>query len=381
MNPASGNRARAGRRPSVYRVMFGLPRASTRDGLQPPGSRRASGQLGGHRDLHGVRSEPPSPRRRASRTPQGDCCREPASTHALCVSSAGAIRSVPVSPHDIPGARRLLSGSVHWRRPIERSPRSGWDATFGVRRRPTDSTLRLGLSCDRLTCPRSVVLPEPPTVMEPAAQCTSRWTSDRPRLTVTREVIADLLGMLAGGESAFGLAPQVRPCVRPGAIARHRAANAAQVGAHRSGMPTIRDARRTPHRGEARDEIAATATPLEGVAAMRFAEPDRHAMSEVMLAPRPVARATADRAHRKLPDPRPLVVADGHGRMITRTDVTPPTRFVKGPCRDRANFRAAPKAAGAIPAEALGHLAAAPAVKWPRWIAARARTKRRLVAV
>lgn len=237
----------------------------------------------------------------------------------------------------LPVLAHSWSGSANGRGTIERRGLPRPAGVFGARSRPTDSSGRRGLPGDRRTSARLVGLREPSALVEPAAQRAGGGAPDPPRLAVPREVVTDLHGGLAGGESPFGLASEVRPCVRPGAVSRPGAAHPTQVGAHRSGMATIRDTCRPPHGCEARNEVAAPTAPLEGVAAVRFAEPDRHAVSEALLTTRAVARATTDRAHRKLPDPRPLVVADRHGLMLSRIDVTPLTSIVKRRCRDRSN--------------------------------------------
>ena len=105
----------------------------------------------------------------------------------------------------------------------------------------------------------------------------------------------------------------------------------------RRGLVPLRpDACRPPDRMQARDEVPTCPPPLKFVAPVRRAQPNRHAMGQMVLCPRSLARAPADCAHRELPDPLSLVEALHHGLIIAHTPVTPLAQTV--PCAYQVPF-------------------------------------------
>ena len=123
-------------------------------------------------------------------------------------------------------------------------------------------------------------------------------------------------------EPTLCLPSQAGPGVRAWLRALRLRADAAEMGGERSFVPLRPDACRPPDRMQARDEVPTCPPPLKFVAPVRRAQPNRHAMGQMVLCPRSLTRAPADCAHRELPDPLSLVEALRHGLIIAHTPVT-----------------------------------------------------------
>lgn len=78
------------------------------------------------------------------------------------------------------------------------------------------------------------------------------------------------------------------------------------------GMTTPADPGCSPDRSDAGHEVPSCPPPLELLAPVDLAKPDRHAVGQEMLGSWPITRAPADRTHRELSDPGPLVVTRRH---------------------------------------------------------------------
>ena len=162
---------------------------------------------------------------------------------------------------------------------------------------------------------------QPAAVAEPSAQC-SVCRAGCPGDSRSCELRDDLRRILAACEPPFRLVPEGRPGVA--ARSSTRALARTDPGKMRPERPLATPghrACRAPHRGQARDEVAPAATTLELETPMHRAQPNGHAVGQLVSRASPLPGPGADRAHRCLPDPRPLVVARRH-----RNDSRPPTR-------------------------------------------------------
>ena len=146
---------------------------------------------------------------------------------------------------------------------------------------------------------------EPPTKRADGRQA----HSNKRRLAQLGDHVA---GWLTVREPPLCLLAQFGPRIRTRSFPPQCTTDPAQMRSQRLRVPPPGDSGRTPDRPDTGHEVPSRAPSLKLLTAMRLAEPDGNAVRQEMLSPCPLARTPADRTHRQLTDPRPLVVTQRH---------------------------------------------------------------------
>jgi hypothetical protein len=177
----------------------------------------------------------------------------------------------------------------------------------------------------RLGPVRAVSVREPAPLRDPPANRADRGWERRSAACERPDRPDHRLGCLAIGGPSLGLAAQGGPAVGPGALPRGRLAQEARsMGSERPPATDRQAARRSPRPPERHLEVPTGALALELERAMRGAEPDRHAVREVQLAPPALPGSHADHAGWPVSEPPSLVEGLCHEAIIVPPAVMAP---------------------------------------------------------